>query len=133
MERTCWVKTNSAFSDFESDHHLSKSFQALDTKAEIHCEGSVNGKYILMACRFIAKAIISVELDETTVSRDQKQLNSPAASCAEVRQGKVELEMFMNTQSKSYFQTEVHRLMFYVAIGKYSNDGGSKIVLWIHS
>lgn len=130
MERMYWVRIHS---DFESDHHLSPSFEALDTKAKICCEGSVNGKYILMACRCIAKAIIEVEPYETTVSGDEKQLNSPTASlwfllCQVREEGSLKLGM-LNTQIQSCFQREVHRWMFYVATRTYSKEGGSKIIL----
>lgn len=45
MERICWVKTNSAFSAFKSDHHLSQSFEALEPKVEniVKYQGMGNG------------------------------------------------------------------------------------------
>lgn len=131
MERVYWIRIHS---DLESDHHVSQRFEALDTRAETCCEGSVNGKYILMACRCIAKAIIEVEPYETTVSGDENQLNSPAASlwfllCQVREEGSMKLGMLMNTQIQSCFQREGHRQMFYVVTRKYSKEGGSKIIL----
>lgn len=56
MERIWWIK-QTLFSAFASDHHLSQSFEALDTKADIHCDGSVDGKYIIMAYSCIVKVV----------------------------------------------------------------------------
>lgn len=105
----------------------------MDTKAKICCEGSVNGKYILMACRCIAKAVIEVEPYETTVSGDEKQLNSPAASLwlllCQVREEGSEVGDVNDTQMQSCFQGEGHRWMFYAATRKHSKERDSKIIL----